>query len=533
MPEAALVSTPPGLRARRVGLAFACLLFAFLYGRYLVGFSPSGGDIVNQYLPYQHLIRNALRQGGPPYWNAFTFCGRPLMADIQIGVLYPPNWLHWLLPLPLSFALVLALHGAWMIAGCWLLGRHWRLRASAIALATVLFCASPFFSYKLARGVILFIYVGAWWPWLVLAVSRLAARPNFGRMAALAVALTFSLLAGSPQITFYGWIITLAVGLALPVAAGEAPAALRWLRRALWIGGAFAAALALAAPQIAQTYHFIANSFERGAGASWDYVTDGSLSPHLFWLLANPALLGIGFREGYYFGSSLDVGESCFYDPLWIAALLVPLGLVLWGRRPAPAPVASVDSVADDSSRLYARLTWLAVAGLVLGVALAPGRYSPVFKLFYDIVPGFNRFRVPARLMVFFMTGLAVLAALVYQAFLERGLARRSLGMLLVGGTAAALALLWITFAMQNVIEYTVNREYWAGMPPELRTAYTEAIGRHAFWVALRASIGVILAAAALWALNRPGGGRDVLSPDRVGLPAAGRASRRPHPLAR
>jgi hypothetical protein len=75
---------------------------------------------------------------------------------------------------------------------------------------------------------------------------------------------------------------------------------------------------------------------------------------------------------------------------------------------------------------------------------------------------------------------------------------------ILAGGSLAALALIWTTFFLRERIGMTVNYEYWTGLPAPLRPAYTAAIGVHAFWVALRASLGVGLAAAALWALATP-----------------------------
>ena len=314
--------------ASRAEMAAAAIIFLCLYGQYLIGYAPSGGDIVNQYLPYQELVRNAVRTGHWPLWNALTFCGRPLMGDIQVGVLYPPNWIHWIVPLPLGFALVLALHGAWMIAGCWKLGRRWGLAPPAIALGTALYAASPFFQLKMAQGIVLFIYVGAWWPWLALAVSRLVERPGFGRMAALAVALLMSLLAGSPQITFYGWIITSVLGVALPTNDQTVGIKKDLVSRVLWIGLAFVFAAGLSAIQTAQTSSFVGSSFERSAGAPWEYIIDGSFTTRLFWLMLNPGYLGNGADSGYYWGSRMDFAEVCDYLPLWAPMILTPLALV-------------------------------------------------------------------------------------------------------------------------------------------------------------------------------------------------------------
>jgi len=511
-------------RRARPALLLLCALYLLIFGRYLIGFAPAGGDIVNQYLPYQQLVREAIRGGDAPLWNAMTFCGRPLMADIQVGVLYPPNWLHWLLPLPLGFGLLLALHWGWMLWGCWKLGGHWRLAPEATALGALLFALSPFFTLKLSSGIILFLYVGSWWPWLALGVSRLVERPSFARMAQLTLVLALSLLAGSPQITFYGWIMAAAFALGLGIAGAGGGGGSRRRRAAAvarglgWFALAVALALGLTALQTAQTFHFIRQSFERGAGgAGWDYVTDGSLSPGILWLLLNPGYLGIGHSElALYFGSRLDFSEACFYSPLWVSLLLIPAG------APCILRLIRTESIEIHRRRRLAALAMLAVVAVLFGLALALGEFSPLFAAFYRFVPGFDRFRVPARLMLFVVGGQALAAALALDAMLRVG-SPAAIRRRLAGGAAVALALVWLSFALRDQV--------WASFPespvalglgqPGVDEAYA-AETRHAGWMGLRVSVALAAALALLW---RVAGRRDAASAPRrlgpaLGLPA-------------
>lgn len=478
----------PQRSAHRLGLVVLALFFIGIYGRYLIGYAPSGGDIVNQYLPYQQLVRDSIRQGAAPLWNAMTFCGRPLMADIQIGVLYPPNWLHWFLPLPLSFALLLAAHAAWMLAGCWLLGRRWGLHPAAAALGAVLFAGSPFFTLKMSQGVVLFIYVGAWWPWLALATSRLVERPNFSRTIVLALALAMSLLAGSPQLTFYGWIATLALGLVLP---GESGGVKPWIRRSALIAGAFVLAMALTAIQTFQTYYFVGNSFERASGAGWEYITNGSLAPRLLWLLLNPGYLGIGASEqAYYWPYPPTFGEVCFYLPLWSVLILAPLGVGVIFQRP--------------SSPLHRRLALLSIVAMAMGLLLAPGKTSLIFEFFYNFVPGFNRFRVPARLMIFFDAGVAILASLAFNRLLAAPAEFRRIYRLTTGiGLLAILALLWLSYADRMPLWRAIGYQSSGGFASGPRI--DRIISDHAFSMAARVSMFALIAACAmLYSLRRP-----------------------------
>ena len=45
-----------------------------------------------------------------------------------------------------------------------------------------------------------------------------------------------------------------------------------------------------------------------------------------------------------------------------------------------------------------------------MGLFLAVGRWNPIYFLLYKLVPGFNLFRTPARWMMLYTVGMAVLA---------------------------------------------------------------------------------------------------------------------------
>ncbi len=496
------------IRGKWYWLVLSAVLFLPIYGRFLVGWSPVGGDIVNQYLPYQELIRESVQQGQLPLYNAKTFCGRPLMADIQVGVLYPPNWLHWILPLPISFALTLALHGFWMIFGCFMLGRYWKFHPAAITLAAVLFCANPFFILRLSQGVILFIYAGSWWPWMALSVARLVNKPCFGRMAVFTLCTSMSLLAGSPQITFYGWIGTCVLAFFL-TCRGEirdnghntAPDSVRpsFWKPLGWVITGFAFTTGLTALQTFQTLDFIGNSFERAEGAPWEYITNGSLGFHLLWLMINPSFLGVGHSENaYYFGSRLDFAEACQYMPAWTLFIILPLTFELMrGNR--------TDHVRQHSMILYAGLI-----SITMGVCLSFGKNFPLFSLFFNWVPGFDKFRVPARLMIFTFSGMSLVCLITYHRLLTRegNPCSGRLKYLLLFGVVAGLITIWVPYALRDQIWEPIMRENidhpWLihGYVPKLTIPIYNKAKQAALYNGLVVSLGITLVAFALWKIS-------------------------------
>jgi hypothetical protein len=82
--------------------------------------SPDDGVIQN--IPFRVAVANAIRGGSAPLWNPYLFCGMPLLAAAQAGILFPLNWFYLLLPAPaatnvmmLSTYMVAAL-GAYLFA---------------------------------------------------------------------------------------------------------------------------------------------------------------------------------------------------------------------------------------------------------------------------------------------------------------------------------------------------------------------------------------------------------------------------------
>lgn len=434
------LNDPLRLRSRNVRY-FLLGALALVFFKNLIGLAPSGRDLVLQYLPYQELVRNAIRSGEMPYWNAMTFCGRPLMADIQVGVLYPPNWLHWFLPLPLSFTILLLGHAGLALWGAYRLGRAWGMREPAALWMAVLYAFSGFLTLKLQAGVVLFLYVAAWAPWAAVMLMALLRVPSLPRAIALALVLALSLLAGSPQMTFFVWgLLVLFAALLIAIKPRHGDWGVGRAKAAGLVAFAFALALALTAIQTFQTQQMTAVSFDRGENSdpekAYNYFTEGSLNPWLLLLEVNPGFFGPGHDELAYAGGGLGFSEACAYIPVAAWWLLIPAGKLMFlprprrrrnkigadadGTNPLDAdPESDPESASDaEARRLRLALFWGGLFVALFGVLMASGRASLLYDFFYNHVPGFNLFRVPARYLFFFNVGAAVSSALALDAWL-------------------------------------------------------------------------------------------------------------------
>jgi hypothetical protein len=408
--DAPAASTQSRLRAflrRWWPYLFTSLAPLVLYAPFLLGLRVLyWGTPLLQFYPWRKYALDALLSGQPPLWNPYLGNGAPLLANLQSGVLYPPNWLSLILPLDYSMGWLVALHWIWAGAGMVTLARALGVKPLGQAVAGLAFGLSQ---YLVARAWFLSINAAvAWVPWLIWAAE----------------ACLRALRQQSPHARRYAWLLALFV--ALQMLAGHAQTA--WYTLLLlgaWVGWryvtfhgrpgvrplavaaahflpALVGAVGLAALQLLPTAELLLQS-PRAAAASYDFVMLYSFSPWRLLGLLAPDLLGNPSRGqflgyGNYWEDAIYVG---MLPLLWALAAVVK-GLV--GRRRGAAEVH-----ADPAAR---RLWPLLALICLVTVPLAMGRNTPIFPFLYQHVPTFAMFQAPARMMIWLEFSLALLAGL-------------------------------------------------------------------------------------------------------------------------
>ncbi|HEY7066753.1 MAG TPA: YfhO family protein [Chloroflexota bacterium] len=384
------------------------------FGSWLLAAEPRmGTGVTNEFYPRLAYAMAELRRGAIPWWGPHTMAGTPLLANPQLGLLYPLHWpLLALLPVGPSLNYAAILHVALAAGGTYGLGRRWALSSGAAAFAAVAFAFSGFFVLSLWAGNFNLLEAYAWLPLLLLAADCVVVRRSLASWGLLAGAVTLSLTVGLYQ----PWYI------AMLAVAGYLVAMPGTLRDRLWrlvaLGAAGVVAVGLAAPQLLPAYELIQWTARSGR-LPWEFATDASLPPWHLPGLALPELFGSGAGT-YWPGPWWHWHERTAYVGL-LPLVLLPLGLA----RP--------------------RVPWVrycAVLALV-GLVLALGRYTPVYGWLYDWVPGYGSFRDPARHLVLSALAVALLAG--------RGVDRLAAGRGRLGVMAALLGIV-VTGALVAVV---------------------------------------------------------------------------------
>lgn len=285
-----------------VVLALRSSLFSGLVatGRY--------NDIGAQFAVWRAWGFAEIAAGRFPLWNPLAFGGSPFHGAFEPGLLYPPNWLHLLLPLEAALNAVLILH-------VWLAGASvyfWARRrgvsaAGAFAGGSAFMFSGPLF-LRLYAGHLPYLCAAAWLPALLLVIDELRAAASARWTAAGAVVAALLVLAGNPQVA---WIAALTAALYAPLGLPPAP------RRARYALSLAAVGLGGAALSSAQWLPGIAAALEstRWSGRSADAAADFALRARDVWSLVGPVA-----SAGYVWESCLHLGAFA-------------LALALWGGR--------------------------------------------------------------------------------------------------------------------------------------------------------------------------------------------------------
>lgn len=375
------------------------------------------GDTLLYFYPYWDYRAQTFLAGHLPLWNPYLFMGVPFLANSQAGVFYPLNWPMIFFSAPVAVKISIVAHVVIAALNTYALGRRaFGLQAYPAALAAGVFALGGYLTAQVEhvnqlQGL-------AWLPLALLFTYQVTT--NSGARWAwplLALTLALQLTAGHTQTAF---ITLVACGI---VALYNLAAGYKGLHPTMttlvWFGLSIALGFGLAAIQLAPTLELSRLSL-RGGGLSLNQAVSFSL---------NPLLVGRALLPGY---SRTIFSEFVGYVGIVPLCLATCAFLGLRFKR----------------DTLFQPITLpLLLAGL--GLFFALGGYNPIYLVLARFVPGFNLFRVPARWLVLWALGGALLAGFGLQKLL--GLEKRLTGRQLIGIAIPTLLLGMWSLASANV----------------------------------------------------------------------------------
>ncbi|HEY7417104.1 MAG TPA: YfhO family protein [Ktedonobacteraceae bacterium] len=361
-------------------LVAALLLFPASVSQHQLPATWQNSDLMISHWPTALLIQRTFWQEHHlPLWNPYFAGGQPLIADPLSALFYPPTYLVLFLSLRNYYFVLIMGHLIFAGLGMFLLARHAvRLSRFPALVAAISFMATPRLISHLGAGHITLLQTVSWYPWLALACWA-TVRDPYCWSPLLGICIALALLAGHPQMAYYGLLMT--AGLA------------GWLLVKRWrLEGPRAVLMSIAG--------LIA------AGMIGLLLAAIHLLPLMEFTAHSTRQLSVDSMDAYPLHS-------------FFRALIVqpPPTSAAWEGLISPGP--AVLALALFAVTILWRKTWPLLLAIVLVAMLAMGYASPLYWLAVHTLPYLVQFRSPARIWFVALVMIALLAGMSSEALLR------------------------------------------------------------------------------------------------------------------
>ena len=326
-------------------------------------------DFFYYYYPMKEMIFNRLRAFQIPLWNPYQACGVPLLATFASGTFYPLNFPHLFLDPDDALSCVSVIHiflcGLLMMVYCRSRGNS--ITAAAVGALTYMFCGMTLGSLLVPQR----LFAGALFPAVFLCAEKITDTRRARWAVLLGLVLATQVLAGSARMMV---IAAQMAGLLLSVEVVISWWRTRKFRRSIQPLYLFALAVVLV----------------------------GAISA--IQVLPTNELRTLGWRARLSFEEA-SLGPTVKLVR-WVKDIVtVPQGGLFpaWGFFGMLAPLLIPFAFYARKGR---RRIWLYTVLGLLGLLLAMGNATPLYKVYYNLVPFGKLFRYPGRFLQ--MTGFAI-----------------------------------------------------------------------------------------------------------------------------
>ena len=325
-----------------------------------------------------------------PLWQPWIFSGMPTAdAFTYISSLYFPNYVLNLIIK--SSILTQLLHLIFSGLGGFVFLRFLGLSRIVAFMGGTAFMITPFMITMIVFGHGSQMMTAAYLPWIMWMTIKVMTKPSFCGVGLLAVLMGFQLQRAHAQIAYYTWMLAGAYVLfyLLWNIKNTKETKINWLS----LGGFLAAsllgigiALLIYLPSIEYTPFSVRGGGVEG-GADYNYATSWSFSPKELLTFIIPSALG--------FGGQTYWGNMPFTDfPNYMGIVILVLAAIGFANR-------------------RDLLMWFLLGTSILAIFISFGKnLSIIYDIFYSFFPYFNKFRVPAMILILVQFNTSIMAAI-------------------------------------------------------------------------------------------------------------------------
>ena len=345
--------------------------------------------------------------GGIPRWNSYILGGLPFIDAMHGDTFYPMAWLKFFMPLKRALGHKLVWHVFLAGIGMYFFLRTLKLRREAAFLGGLMYLLAPSFVSWAYGGHDAKMYVIALLP-VAFALLELGMNtPRFYLFALLGAVMGLLILTSHVQMAYYAyWALGLYFIFRLFSTPGEGSERFRsgLPKKIAFFVIAVILALGIGAVQLYPSYTFTTSQSVRAGEMRTGYEYATSWSMHI----EEAAGMVVPSFPGFTLVNGLSDLQGDFY----------------WGRNPFKLN----SEYHGILPLLFAVMALLLCRGprrwYLLGIALGAllyglGADTPIYRLFYHLVPGVKNFRAPGMIIFLFGFAAVVLASQFISELLE------------------------------------------------------------------------------------------------------------------
>lgn len=384
-----------------ISLGILLLFWIIFFRQLLTGGSYLADDFIEQYYPGKSLSAISLSKGIIPFWNPYTFSGMPFFADLQVAIFYPFNYMlsffvngEHLSPLVLQVSIIL--HYLLCSIFCFYIGKHFKLTNTASVIFALMFTYSSYMIIHMIHMPLIEAVV--WLPIVFLLWLKFIESRKYIYIFSASILMTFSLLAGYPQVAFYNYVFISVYILIIFISKirNKEFAIVKSLIFGYLIFIVFS--FGMSAFQLLPANEFV--SLSNRAKITYEFALEGSVEPRFYLTYFIPKLFGVWKFNDTSSDISWWATKDTFmfsianiYISIFAVVLLFPVLMYLIKRK------------------INVQLTWFLIGVALFSLFFAMGGFFFFHKIIYSIVPFFNRFRNPGHILYLFTFSTSLLIA--------------------------------------------------------------------------------------------------------------------------
>jgi hypothetical protein len=359
-----------------------CCLGVLMFPGTLIGETFFYRDLYLHYLPQKKLLSQMILNGELPLWNPYLHGGQPFLAEIDFSVLYPSNLLYLILPVYIAFDADIIGHLIFGAAGAYCLARFSGLSAWSSAMCGVVFafCGFSLSIINLMNRMLAHPYL----PWLCVFWHRLLVEKKALWFLISVLFSTFQIFAGAPEWSLITFLLVFIWSM-------WGSYELQLKKRIFWLLLLGVSTALLSAVQLIPTYEMTSVS-SRAVPGNFEIFSQWSVHfkriPEMF--LPN------------FFGR-IDTLSAADYWGTRVEDFGFPYILSIYFGLPVIVfAIAGIQKT---------KFHYALAATALLGILFSLGRYFPLTRVLYEIIPSLDRFRYPVKFLCLALVPISYLAA--------------------------------------------------------------------------------------------------------------------------